>query len=176
MSRTRSNIVFGILLVLVGGYLLAAQFLPALKFWELIQIPWPAWLIAVAVGLLVIGLLTGNAEMAVPATILTGIGGILWYQDMTGDWISWGYMWALIPGFVGVGVLLAGLFSGQFRARLRRGIWLIVISLVLFTIFGLLFRSNMIATYWPVALIAIGALMLLQPLLGRSEPRQPRQE
>lgn len=167
MRRTRGNLAVGILLILVGGWLLAAQFFPQLKFWNTIDLPWPFWIVVLGAALLVLGLLTGNPEMAVPATIVTGIGGILWYQSLSGDWGSWIYLWALIPGFVGVGILLAGLLEGSFRARLSNGLWLIVISLVLVTVFGFLFGSGMISIYWPVALIAIGLLLLVQPLLRR---------
>lgn len=165
-NRTYSSIAWGLILILVGGYLLAAQFMPELKFWEYISIPWPAWIVGIGAGLLLLGLLTGTPDMAVPATIVAGIGGILWYQSATGDWTSWGYLWALIPGFVGLGTILSGLLGGGLRQNLRSGLWLVTLSLVLVTIFGFLFRSDLITTYWPVALIAVGLLVLLQPLLG----------
>lgn len=174
-NRTYSNIAWGLILILVGGYLLAAQFLPELKFWEYLSLPWPAWMVALGGGLLLIGLLTGNPDMAVPATIVAGIGGILWYQAVTGDWTSWGYLWALIPGFVGLGTILSGLLGGGLRENLRRGLWLVTVSLVLVTIFGFLFRSDLIETYWPVALIAIGLLVVLRPLV-RGERKDRRQK
>jgi hypothetical protein len=157
------------ILILLGGYLLAAQFYPQLKFWETITIPWPAWIVGLGGLLLLIGLLTGTPDMAVPATIVAGIGSILWYQSVTGDWTSWGYLWALIPGFVGLGILLAGLLGGKLRENLRSGLWLVTLSLVLVTVFGFLFRSDLITTYWPIALIAVGLLMLVQPLIRGSD-------
>ncbi len=39
-----------------------------------------------------------------PSIIVGGIGGILAYQDYTGHWESWSYLWTLIPGFVGLGI------------------------------------------------------------------------
>ena len=68
-----------------------------------------------AVGgmLLVIGLLTRTPEMAIPASIVAGIGGILWVQNTYNNWGTWSYSWALIPGFVGVGILLSGLLGGR---------------------------------------------------------------
>lgn len=167
MSRTRSNIVLGLILVLSGAYLLAAQFIPELKFWQYINIPWAAWIVGLGIFLFILGLLTGNPDMAVPATIVAGIGGILWYQSVTGDWTSWSYLWALIPGFVGVGMLLAGVLGGKLRENLSGALWLIVISTVMVTIFGFLFGSGLIETYWPVALIAVGLLTLIQPFIRR---------
>ncbi len=167
MRRTRGNLIFGLLLVLVGGYLLVAQFYPQLKFWETANITWPVWILLLAVGMFVFGLLVGAPGMAVPATIVGGIGCILWYQTVTGDFASWLYLWTLIPGFVGVGMLLTGLLEGRVRAVLGAAIWLIVISLVLLIIFGGLFGAGLVETYWPVALIAVGLLILIRPLLRR---------
>lgn len=172
---TYTSIAWGLILILIGGFLLAAQFYPQLKFWENMSIPWPAWLVGIGILLLVIGLLTGTPDMAVPAMITAGIGGILWYQDITGDWGSWAYLWALIPGFIGLGIILAGLLGGKLRENLRSGLWLVTISLVLVTVFGFLFRSDLISTYWPVALIAVGLLILVQPLVRGDRRREAKQ-
>jgi hypothetical protein len=167
MRRSRGNLIVGLLLVLTGSYLLAAQFFPQLKFWETFNITWAVWIILLAVALFVLGLLVGAPGMAVPAAIVGGIGCILWYQSVTGDFASWLYLWTLIPGFVGVGMLVAGLLEGRLRATLGAAIWLIVISLVLLIIFGGLFGAGLVETYWPVGLIAIGILILVQPVLSR---------
>ena len=42
-------------------------------------------------------LLTGQPGMLVPACIVGGIGGMLYWQNLTGDWASWSYSWSLIP-------------------------------------------------------------------------------
>jgi len=63
--------------------------------------------------LLFVGGATGVPALAVPATIISGIGAILYYQDTTGDWDSWTYVWALIPGFLGVGLLIAGVLARE---------------------------------------------------------------
>jgi len=74
--------------------------------------------------------------MLVPASIIAGIGAILYYQNSTGDWDSWAYAWALIPGFAGVGVILMGLFEGRFLHGLKEGLGAILFSLFMFGIFG----------------------------------------
>lgn len=65
---------------------------------------WPMWVIGAGALVFLIGLITGNPGMAIPASIVAGIGGILYYQETTGNFSSWSYMWTLIPGFVGNGV------------------------------------------------------------------------
>jgi hypothetical protein len=164
--RRRSNLVVGLLLILLGVWFIAVQFVPELRAWMEIEYAWPLIIVGVGVLLLVIGLLTGAPAMAVPACIVGGIGGLLYWQNATGNWESWAYMWTLIPGFVGVGVILSALLGGETRQALSGGAWLILISLVLFAVFGsFLGGLGLLGPYWPVLLIALGLLALLRPLL-----------
>ena len=166
--QRRSNIILGMLLILAGAWFLAEQFYPALRIWDTFTWTWPWILIGVGGLLLLIGLLVGAPGMAVPAAILAGVGGILYYQNQTGDWGSWIFLWTLIPGFVGVGILLADLLTGKLRQGLRNGGPLILISLILFSVFGAsLGRLGTLVTYWPVLLILLGVWFVLQPLLKR---------
>ena len=166
--QRRSNIILGMLLILAGAWFLAEQFYPALRFWNALTWSWPWILIGAGGLLLLIGLLLGSTGMAVPAAILAGIGGILYYQNQTGDWGSWMFLWTLIPGFVGVGILLSDLLAGKLRQGVRNGGPLILISLILFAVFGAsLGRLGLLLTYWPVLLILIGVWFVLQPLLKR---------
>ena len=94
--------------------------------------------------------------------IVTGIGGILYVQNRTGAWASWAYVWALIPGFVGIGLLIAGTLGHKRRKSWREGGRLIVISAVLFLVFGAFFNGlGVIGQYWPVLLIGLGLWQLL---------------
>jgi hypothetical protein len=122
--------------------------------------------------LLVIGVLVRAPGMAVPAALVSGIGGLLYWQNVTGNWESWAYAWTLIPGFVGVGIILAGLIEGHWRVTLRSGGTLVVISLVLFAIFGSFLGGPIsLGVYWPVVLIVLGVWFLIGPLL-RGAPEQ----
>ena len=120
----------GLLLIVIGGVLLVDQFIPE---WD-IEVSWPWIIIAVGVGLLMLGMLTGAPAMAVPACIVGGIGGILLYQDVSGNWSSWSYLWTLIPGFAGVGTILAGLLRGDLRGALGEGTQSIIFSAVAFAL------------------------------------------
>ena len=101
-SQRRSSLVGGLVLVLLGALFLAVQWLPGLQLW----FSWPLIIIGIGVLLLIVGLLTGVPAMAIPACIVGGIGGLLYWQNATGNWESWAYAWTLIPGFVGVGMVL----------------------------------------------------------------------
>lgn len=170
--RRRSNLAVGVVLVLIGAWFLAVQLVPGLGQWINIEFSWPLIIVGIGVLLLIIGLLTGAFEMAVPACIVGGIGGLLYWQNATGRWDSWAYAWALIPGFVGVGTVLSGVLGGKFRKSLYDGGSLILISLVLFTVFGSLMGGpNLVGVYWPVLLILLGLFFLIRPFL---RPRRRR--
>jgi len=160
----RSSLAVGLVLVLLGACFLAVQWVPGLWAW----FSWPLVVVGVGVLLLVIGLLTGAAGLAVPACIVGGIGGLLYWQNASGNWESWAYAWTLIPAFVGVGIVLSGLLGGEGRQSVGGGGWLILISLVLFTVFGSFFGAlGLVGAYWPVLLIALGLLILVWSLFRR---------
>jgi len=168
-SRNRTRLIGGLLLILLGGWLLAIRLVPSLEWWMEVFTDWPVTVIGVGILLLVFGLLVNAPGMAVPACIVGGIGGILLYQNRTGDWASWSYIWALIPGFVGVGVMLSGLLEGRFRNEVSGGLWLIFISAILFGIFGAFLGGlTILGNYWPVLLILLGLWIIVKAALRRS--------
>ena len=81
-KERRSDLVFGIILLLIGGWFLAAQFnlVPGLNEIINIQYQWPLIVIGVGVLLFLLGLLTRSPGMSVPACIVGGIGGILYWN------------------------------------------------------------------------------------------------
>ncbi|HET7012166.1 MAG TPA: hypothetical protein VFI11_15425 [Anaerolineales bacterium] len=170
-QRTRSGLVAGILLVLVGLAFLAVQLVPGLEEALRLDFSWPLIVVAVGVGLLLMGLLTSAPGMAVPAFIVAGIGGILYWQNATGQWTSWSYAWALIPGFAGLGTIVAAILGeGGWRAA-SRGAEAILVSLVMFAVFGSLFGGWAIfGPFWPVLLIVLGLVMLIRAFVRRSTP------
>lgn len=171
--QNRARLGTGIILLLLGLWFLAVRISPALGQWAEGRLGWPMIIIAIGLAMLVMGIVTGGYGLAVPAAVVGGIGGLLYWQNATGNWESWAYAWALIPGFVGVGVLLMSLLEGKPGEGLRNGGWLILISLVMFFIFGsFLGGASLLGPYWPLLLIGLGVLLLLQSVLGaRSRPK-----
>jgi len=169
MSREqRSNLAIGLILVLLGGWFLLAQFVPGMGDWLDIEYSWPLIVVGVGVLLFVIGLLTRTPDLAVPACIVGGIGCLLYWQNETGNWGSWAYAWALIPGFAGVGGILSGLLEGRGMRSFREGMTLIVISLVLFIIFGSIMGAfNTTGNLWPILLILLGVWLLVRAIWRR---------
>lgn len=167
-QRYRQNLNAGVLLILVGAIILAFKLVPQLGYWFQVEYSWPLIVLAVGLGLLVIGILSGAPFMAVPAFIVAGIGGLLYWQNATGRWESWAYAWALIPGFAGLGTVVAGLLGGQPRKSIPAGLQTILVSVILFAIFAsFLGGGDFLGPYWPVLLIALGLILLARPFYAR---------
>lgn len=167
--RNRSQLGLGIILILLGAWFIAQRQYPALN--DLMQVYLHGSLKVVAAGALIflIGLILGAPGMAVPAAIVSGIGGILYYQEVVKDFTSWSYMWALIPGFVGIGEILAGVL-GSDTSRARSGLNTIGVSVVLFIIFAAFFNKlSILGPYGPaVLLILLGAWLFGRGLFRKS--------
>ncbi len=169
--QRRSDLIFGILLLLLGGWFLAAQFnlLPGLNELIDVQFQWPWIVIGVGVFLFLLALITRTPGLSVPACIVGGIGGILYWTNLTGNWGDWSYLWTLIPGFVGIGILLSTLLGGEDKKGYREGFRIILTSAILFVIFLMLFsgRGEFIK-YWPVLVILAGIWIIIQTLFRKS--------
>ena len=164
----RTSIVGGAILILVGAVLFAAQVLPDFMpdFWEIFS--WPWIVIGIGLVLFILGAAVGEPGMAVPATIMSGLGGILAYQWYTGDWQSWSYIWTLIPGFVGIGIILMSLLGGD--ASLKDGTTLMFISFIMLAVFGSFFGAvGMAGRYWPVLLILLGVVLMVRTFFTKKE-------
>jgi hypothetical protein len=167
--RDRGPLGIGVLLILLGAWFLAVRQVPALKAWSELQFEWPFFVIGAGALILLVGLLTGAPAMSIPACIVAGIGGILFYQNRSGDWDSWSFLWTLIPGFVGLGSILTGLFGEGTRRNLAHGLNLIVISAVLFLVFaGLMERLSILGPYGPAVLLILLGLYVIGRGLFRS--------
>lgn len=175
MNQNRSNLFLGILLIAIGAWLVATRQIPSLaQFTE--NMTGATWTIGAGLLILLIGLITNAPGMAVPASIVAGVGGILFYQDRVNDYSSWAYMWTLIPGFVGVGTILAGVLGENTRRNLAGGLRLIVISAVLFLAFATFLGNIKILGEYGAAilLILLGVFVLARGIMhggGRSETK-----
>jgi hypothetical protein len=159
-NQKRTQMVLGLVLVIAGALFLVGRVLNLTLAWPFFG--WPMMIVAVGVGLLLLGLLVGAPDMAIPASIVSGIGGILAYQYASGDWASWAYLWALIPVFVGMGMILAAAIAGRPLKAYMEAFGPIGFGVVFFVILGAFFGGfrgswGVIA---PALLIVIGAILL----------------
>ncbi|MDX1413064.1 MAG: hypothetical protein R3293_02675 [Candidatus Promineifilaceae bacterium] len=165
--QNRSSIIGGLILILVGGLFLVLQIFPGLAEQFNLALFWPLIIVAVGVFFLLAAIF-GAAPLAVPGTIVTGIGGLLFYQNATGNWGSWSFAWALIPGFVGLGLILMGLLDRESRSAIRSGFLLVIVSFILFAFFaGFLGGFSFVSNLWPILLIIAGIWILWRNRDGR---------
>jgi hypothetical protein len=114
-------------------------------------------------GVFFLGMLAGGkpaAGLAIPGSIISGIGLILSVQNFTGHWASWAYGWTLILMLVGLGIWIMGLWGGTERHR-RAGLQVMKIGFVFFIIFGALFEFVFFGFGGPTSQIVFPILLIL---------------
>jgi hypothetical protein len=80
-------------------------------------------------------------------------------------------VFTLIPGFAGVGTIVAGLLEGNWKTA-RGGAWSVLISLIMFGIFGsFLGGPAFLGDYWPALLILLGVLVAGQAVVSSSRKK-----
>ncbi len=170
MKANRGQLALGVILILLGTWFVLQRQVPA--FADLLgpYMVWPMNMLLIGAAIFVVGLFVGAPGLSVPAAIVAGIGGILTYQNQSGDFSSWSYMWALIPGFVGVGNVLAGLL-GDGRRQVRSGLNLMVVSAVMFVIFAAIMgKLTILGSFGPaILLILLGLWLVARGLIRRAE-------
>ena len=158
----RDSFVWGIILIALGVGFLVWQWRPEVfAGW----FSWPWIVIGGGAVFAVASLLSRTGGMMIPALFGLGVGGILLYQTRTGDWESWSYLWTLMPGLAGLGILIGGLYDREMRAARPAGFILLLVSLGLFAVFGGFFGLDPdILRFWPVLLILLGVAILFRAL------------
>ena len=168
-KQGRSQLALGVILILLGAWFLMDKSVPA--FHEIFQqyAKWPVNMLLIGAGIFIFGVILGQPGMSVPAAIVAGLGGIFYYQDVTNNYQSWSYMWALIPGFVGVGTVLAGILGENTANNIKHGLNLMVISAVMFLVFSSFFGGwTLLGNYGPAILLILLGVWVLGSGLYRS--------
>jgi hypothetical protein len=177
-SSTRASLVGGALLIFLGLLFLAGQVIQ-IPIWDF---TWPFIIIGTGALFFVAMILGGKAlgPLAIPGSIIAGIGLMLFVQNTFNIWESWSYSWALIIIFVGIGIFIYGAWSGLPETR-ASGWRVMKVGLILFLVFGAFFGLLFTLTgvygltsgvYWSALLIVLGGYMLISRairLIRRSE-------
>ena len=168
----------GIALIAFGLLFLVTQIFQRTNFWGFF---WPFFPIALGVIFYVVMFAAGKsaAGFAIPATIITMIGLILFFQNLTGLWQTWAYAWALIVFAVGLGIYIMGAYAGR-ESDKRGGVSVMKIGLILFIIFGA-FMELIFATFvsrdimqmvFPALMILLGIYLIFR---RRNKPPEAMQ-
>ena len=169
-TNMRRETMIGLILIALGALFLLGRVVDTGRF------AWPLFVLVPGVALLAWAFVGRRdaAGLAVPGSIVTMVGLILFIQNLTNTFETWSYAWALVVASVGVGTWLYGVLS-EHPARQRDGIRTATIGLALFAGFGIFFQfiifGDFLGTWlgqWllPLALIAAGAYLLYQQRSG----------
>ncbi len=162
-------LVGGALLVGFGLLSLASQLFRELN-WGLL---WPFTVIGLGVLFYIAMFSSGKqtAGFAIPATIISGIGLVLLFQNIFQHWESMSYFWTLIILFVGAGIYIMGWYSEDANQK-HSGLRVMRAGLILFIIFGTFFEmmfSSFNNLLFPILLIGLGIYLVIarSGLLGK---------
>ena len=103
------------------------------------------------------------AGFAIPGTIVSGVGLVLLFQNITKHWESMSYFWTLIILFVGIGIYIMGVY-GKDMGQKKSGASVMKVGLILFIIFGSFFEmifSSFGNLIFPILLILLGVYLVL---------------
>ena len=162
MARARkSNLGFGVILVVVGAVLLVTRF-------ALVETA-PAWLLGLGVGLALIAIVTPAYGALVGGMVLLGLGSGMLLGDRGVGGLSSG-TWILLG--LGTGFIMIWLLA--LLLKLKSHWWPLVPGIVLVAVGGARFYRHfmvippevMIAlrTWWPAFLVVAGVWMLVRAL------------
>ena len=165
--KNTGSLVGGALLITIGILSLLGQIFRNYNFWETF---WPFIIIGIG-GLFFVAMIAGGKSvsgLAIPGSIFSVLGLMMFYQNLTNHWESWSYGWTVILMSVGLGIFLMGVWGGNPEQR-RSGLGVLRTGLILFIIFGaffeLIFTAGMPlglrSIFFPAALILLGLYLVI---------------
>jgi hypothetical protein len=167
-KQGRSQLALGVLLILAGVWFFLDRTNP--QFHELFvkYTAWPLNMFLIGAGILLLGLATGSPGLAVPAAVVAGVGGVIYYQKVYERQDAW-YAWILLLGCVGVGNVVQGLLGDNAGRNFRQGLKMIVFSVAIFFAFSAFFGDlKLFGAYGPAILLILLGLWTLGSGLYRS--------
>ena len=178
VKRNSGMLVAGAILIAIGLLSLFGQFFRGFSFWNYL---WPFIVIGFG-GLFFIGMFAGGKSMAglaIPGSIISGIGLMMFLQNLFNRWESWAYGWTVILVLVGLGIFIMGVYSGE-AGRRAAGLRLMRVGVILFIIFGSFFEliifgfgHNGVQQYLFPALLVLLGVYLVIVRSGVLHPTQP---
>ncbi len=176
-----SNQVIGMVLIVLGALFLLGQ---VVDFGDIIgNWGWPFFIILPGLLMLIWSIIGGKSVsgLAIPGSIVTTVGLILFFQNATDRYESWAYAWGLITAAAGFGRYLQSSLNGDAAGR-AQGLQAARVGLILFVGFGaffelFIFNQSAFARYLvPLALIAFGIFMVMRnsgTSISKPNPQEP---
>jgi hypothetical protein len=174
MQTNRNNVgalIGGAILIGIGLLTLVSRMYTDID-WGLL---WPFSIIGFGALFFIAMFAAGKsgAAFAIPGTIITGIGLVVLFQNITQHWTTMSYIWTLIIIFVGLGIYIMGWYGEDANQR-QSGGKVMKIGIILFIVFGTIFESifsSLNNVVFPILLILLGGYLVLSRsgLLSRKQ-------
>jgi hypothetical protein len=156
---------------ITGSILMTASLFNAWQIWSYL---WPLEILGLALGFAFAALYARTYWLLIP-TILIGLNGLtLQFCALTGLWATWAVLWTIEPLAIGMILLLVGV---QTNTKAVVAVGLGFCGFAAAAALGMLVL--VLAGWWafryiaPLALIAVGTLVLLTSFLTRSGKPAP---
>ncbi len=167
IKRNSGMLVAGAVLIALGLLSLFGQIFRSFPFWNYL---WPVVIIGFG-GLFFVGMFAGGrsmAALAIPGSIICGVGVMMFLQNLFNHWESWAYGWTVILISIGLGIFIMGLYTNVEHRR-QAGLRLMKVGAILFIIFGGFFelvfnafRPTGIQQYlFPALLVVLGVYLVV---------------
>jgi hypothetical protein len=180
MRRPTTTLVIASVLIVIGVLALVGQ-VAGIELETLIgEETWPFLVIVPGIVLLGLAAVPAPPEglgFAIAGSVVTTVGGILLFQANTEYWESWAYAWLLVPTAVGLALTVYGALTHA-ADLVSKGIRLAAVAGAA-TVVGWWWFETVFQTgnapvelrgWWPLAIIAVGAVLAVQAV-RRGEAR-----
>lgn len=159
----RTLAIVGTVLIGVGLLFFGLNFIPG---WTL-AMTWPVIFFVLAAGFFVPPFLFPSqrqwmAGLFIPGAVLLSLGIIFLYTTISLDWSAWAFAWLLIVAGVGLGLMLAGLYGNWGSGVVTVGVWMLLVNVALFALFGALFGGPALKLAAPFVLTLAGIVLLIR--------------
>ncbi|PKN96940.1 MAG: hypothetical protein CVU42_17810 [Chloroflexi bacterium HGW-Chloroflexi-4] len=164
----RGTMAAGIILVALGAVFFALNLIPGIVAAK----TWPLVLVVIGIGFCLPVLIWPKqkeslAGLLIPGSILLVLGAIFLFNTFTGIWSVWAIAWMLIPGSVGLGLIL-GAWAGKWDKSVTKvGLWMLVLSLAVFALFASLFGNVVVKSIGAGLLVVTGLVLLVRSLMRK---------
>jgi len=177
-SITPGNLILGIILIVLGIVFLIGQVFNQVFNIHIGSYTWPFTVIVPGVLLYLAAFMTearAGRGLAIAGSIVTAVGLLLFFQNVTNLWATWAYAWALVaPTAPGLGLALFGALRSQ-RDLVGEGLRTAAIGAVIFAV-GAAFFEGLIGISgfrffglrgfcFPALLIVAGVVFIVWTLL-----------
>lgn len=185
-KQDRSRLFIGAILILAGAFFLFGELIDMVFNIRIGYYTWPFTIIVPGLLLYLMAFITdekASRGLVAAGSIVSAVGLLLFFQNITGWWATWAYAWAFIfPTSVGLGLMLFGLLRNQNNLVregwrfTRPGLIILLLGVVFFELLIGISGFQFFGLRWicfPTALILLGIAIILRYLLPGKQPTAP---